>query len=121
MATKRDYRAALNAIGNAMNAIERFVEGLGSAAELQSDDKTASAVIQKLELIGQCARSLPADWRERHAAIPWASFIAMQERLIEEYYAVDYSLIWQTIKRDLPNLKPVLQAIIAELTSECDK
>lgn len=121
MARTRDYRLVLQAILDAVEAIERFVEGLGSAAELEEDDKTASAVIRKLELIGQCARSLPADWRKRHAAIPWASFIAMHERLIEQYYAVDYSLIWETIKREIPKLKPVLQAIIAELTSECDK
>lgn len=118
---RRDIRLLMQEIIAAMDAIERFVQGIASAGDLQADDKTASAVIRKLEVIGEAARSLPADFRDRHREIPWKKMIGMRDRLIHGYFAVDYSLVWETVKQDIPEIKSLLKKMLAELPAEPDK
>jgi uncharacterized protein with HEPN domain len=55
---KRDYRLFIKDIISAMESIEGFVEGM-SLAELMQDDKTASAVIRKFEIVGEATKVYP--------------------------------------------------------------
>ena len=51
----RDYRLYLKDILAAIESIEAFVEGMDFEA-FRTDDKTASAVIRKFEIIGEAAK-----------------------------------------------------------------
>ena len=51
----RDYLLYVEDILNCINKIEVFVEGL-SFDEFAQDDKTASAVVRKLEIIGEASK-----------------------------------------------------------------
>jgi len=61
----RDPKLYLADILEAMNSIEKFVAGL-SFEEFQQDDKTTSAVIRKFEIIGEAARNIPEEIKQRH-------------------------------------------------------
>ncbi len=66
---KRDYLLFLKDILNAVEAIERFVEGMDLEAFIE-DDKTSSAVIRKFEIIGEATKNVP-DWiLKKHPNIP---------------------------------------------------
>ncbi len=111
---KRDYRLFIKDMLESMEAIERFVEGM-EFEDFVKDDKTTSAVIRKLEIIGEAARYVP-DWiRERYPDVPWRSMIGMRNRLIHAYFGVDYKLVWDTIKVELPKVKSQLLKILKEL------
>ncbi|MCX7856161.1 MAG: DUF86 domain-containing protein [Anaerolineae bacterium] len=113
---KRDYRLFLEDILAAMDAIERFVEGM-SLEELYQDDKTASAVIRKLEIIGEATRHIPPHLRQAYPDIPWKEMAGMRDRLIHGYFGIDYELVWQAIRVHIPQTRPKLQAMLEELTS----
>ncbi len=95
----------LRDILSAMEAIERFVEGM-NFDEFVKDDKTSSAVIRKLEIIGEAARHIPESLREKFPDIPWRGMAGMRDRLIHGYFEVDYQLVWEVVKREIPKLKP---------------
>jgi uncharacterized protein with HEPN domain len=42
----------------------------------------------------------------------------MRDRLIHAYFGIDYTLVWDAIKIEIPDLKPKLQEILAELEKE---
>ena len=111
---KRDYKLFIKDIISAMKSIEEFIEGL-SLDEVREDDKTSSAVIRKFEIIGEATKHVPEDLKEKYPDIPWKRMAGMRDRLIHAYFGVDYRLVWEAIKIDIPELKPRLQQVLAEL------
>jgi uncharacterized protein with HEPN domain len=111
---KRNYKLFIKDIISAMKSIEEFVEGL-SLDEVKEDDKTSSAVIRKFEIIGEATRHVPEDLKEKYPDIPWKRMAGMRDRLIHAYFGVDYRLVWEAIKIDIPKLRPRLEEVLAEL------
>lgn len=100
-----------------MESIEAFV-GASSLSDFKQDDKTASAVVRKFEIIGEATKQIPESLRRRHPEIPWKSMAGMRDRLVHAYFGIDYKLVWEAIKRQIPDLKPKLKALLTELEEE---
>ncbi len=75
----------LEDIVRAMQAAESFVRGM-SFEDFLPDDRTASAVIRKLEIIGEATKQIPAAVRHRHPDVPWNAMAGMRDRLIHAYF-----------------------------------
>jgi uncharacterized protein with HEPN domain len=79
------------------------------------DDKTASAVIRKLEIIGEAAKQVPSRMRHRHPELPWTEMARMRDKLIHGYFGVDHEIVWKVVKERLPEVKDHLQKIVDRL------
>ena len=104
----RDSRLFIKDIIDAMDLIEEFVGDM-ALNELKKDEKTSSAVIRKLEIIGEAAKYLPDAVKLRHREIQWQSMAGMRDRLIHAYFGIDYKLVWDAIKTQIPILRPKLK------------
>src|SRR4030042_3104803 len=110
----RDISLYLQDIIGAMLAIEQFVEGI-SLGEFKTDDKTSSAVIRKFEIIGEAAKQIPEEIRNKYPLIPWKEMSGMRDRLIHFYFGIKYDLVWSTVKDIIPALKPLISKVMEEL------
>lgn len=72
----RNHKLYLKDILAAIDSIEKFIEGMDSVI-FQADDKTASAVMRKLEIIGEAAKQVPDEMRKNHPTIPWKEMAGM--------------------------------------------
>jgi uncharacterized protein with HEPN domain len=80
-----------------------LVAGL-SQPELEQDRVLSLAVLRLLEIVGEAAARISPELRETHGRIPWSQIVALRNRLIHGYDAVDMSVIWQILISDLPEL-----------------
>jgi uncharacterized protein with HEPN domain len=107
----RNVSIYLRDIVEAMEMIERFVDDM-EFSDFKSNELVSSAVIRKLEVIGEAVKQIPAETRNRASNVPWKEMAGMRDRLIHFYFGIEYSLIWYTIKDVIPNIKPVIQELI---------
>ena len=51
------------------------------------------------------------EFKEQHADIEWSQIFGMRNRLVHDYGNVDYSIVYETISMDIPQLKSRLEDI----------
>lgn len=71
--------------------------------------------IHHIQRIGEAARHISDELRERYPQIPWAEIIATRNIVVHEYFRVDIDEVWATIERDLPRLYRQIEQILQEL------
>jgi uncharacterized protein with HEPN domain len=108
---RRNIRIYFKDILEAMESIEKFVGNM-SFKEFRADDKTTSAVIRKFEIIGEATKKIPETMRKKHPKVPWKEMAGMRDRLIHFYFGVDSELVWETIKKRIPEVKPLINEIL---------
>lgn len=106
----RNHKIYLMDILSAIDSIENFVKDM-DFKEFCADDKTSSAVIRKLEIIGEATKNIPDNIQKQYSNIPWREMAGMRDKLIHFYFGVDYKLVWTTIKKRLPEVKTKIKFV----------
>jgi len=107
----RNHEIYLSDILQAIQAIQEFVADM-TFENFEKDDKTSSAVMRKFEIIGEAAKNIPEQIRNKYPDIPWREMTGMRDKLIHFYFGINYALVWQTIKKRLPELKLAIEEIV---------
>ena len=114
---KRDYMLYIKDILDCMEKIEDFIGDM-DFDEFVKDDKTTSAVVRKLEIIGEATNNIPKEIRMKYKEIPWSDIARMRDKIIHFYFGVDYEIVWKVIKERLPEIKQQIKRVLKELEGE---
>ena len=85
--------------------------GLGFA-EFMANETLRRAFVRSLEIIGEAAKRVPAEFRSQYPSIDWRSMAGMRDRLIHAYFGVDYELVWDVLVNRIPELRARIAAIL---------
>jgi len=80
--------------------------------EFNHDKLLQHAVTRLIEVIGEAARNISADFKEAHPQIPWPGIVGMRHRLVHEYFRVAPDKLWEVVKKDLPDLVTHLETLV---------
>ena len=103
----------LKDILDSIELIENYVLDL-DYEDFSNDQKTVDAVIRNLEVIGEAAKNISEEFRNKHPNLPWREMAGMRDKLIHGYFDVMYSIIWVTVKNDLPFIRSEIMKILGE-------
>lgn len=89
-----------------------FAENM-SLADFTKDRRTVKAIVRSVEIIGEAASKISDEIQNTYPEIPWKQIVGMRNRLIHVYFDIDYRMVWQTVKENLPPLIDKLKRIAA--------
>lgn len=91
-----------------------------SQAQVFEDPILERAIIRSLEIIGEASKKLEKDFKEKYNDVEWKKISGTRDRLIHNYFAIDYDIVWDIIEQKIPELKALIDKILAELENEED-
>ena len=113
----RDYSLFVKDILEAINYIETFV-GNTSYEEFLIDERTKSAVVWKIHVIGEAAKNIPKAVRDDHKDLPWKYMTKIRDKIAHFYFGIDYEIVWQVATKKLPEIKPTIEKMLKALQAQ---
>jgi uncharacterized protein with HEPN domain len=83
-----------------------------------NDDKTIDAVVRNFEIIGEAANRIDPDFRIVNSEIEWNRIRGFRNRIVHDYFGIDYEIVWTIIENDIENLIEQIETAI--LNSKAD-
>lgn len=109
----------LQDILEAIERIERYApEGKN---RFERDELLQTWMVHHIQIIGEAAGKLSDSFRKKYSEIPWPQIITMRNVLVHDYFGLDLHEVWMVVERDIPHLKPKIQAIIQKLANSKDQ
>jgi uncharacterized protein with HEPN domain len=107
---RRDETYLLDILIAARKAL-KFVEGI-DRDKFEDNEIIQNAVIRPLEIIGEASARVSKDFRKAHAEIPWQEMVGLRNRLIHEYFRIDFGAVWDTLHKDIPKLIEIIEPLV---------
>jgi len=90
-----------------LQSLPRIPDG----TSLRSDPVQSRAVVRSLEIIGEAASKIDADFRAKHDTIPWRRIIALRNRLIHDYMGINFNIVVNVLHNEIPRLAEQLESL----------
>lgn len=114
---RKNIKLFFNDILKSIEKIETYTQDINYDQFLK-DEKTKDAVVRNLEVIGEAAKNIPSNFKEKYPNTNWKAVSGMRDKLIHQYFGVSFLIVWETITNDLPPLKAEIKKILDELEEE---
>jgi len=110
--SRREDWVRLRHMLDAAREARGFAQGR-TRADLDRDRQLLLSLYSELVMIGEAANHVSPAGQRRLAGIPWIDTINMRHRMVHEYFALDYDIIWSTVRDDLPGLCAELERFLS--------
>ena len=80
--------------------------------EFINDSKTIDAVVRNFEIIGEATNRLPDEIKEVNPEIDWHKIKGLRNRIVHNYFGIDYNIIWTIKEQFLDTLIVRIRSIL---------
>ncbi|MDD5270053.1 MAG: DUF86 domain-containing protein [Candidatus Omnitrophica bacterium] len=70
------------------------------------------AFVRSIEIIGEATKKLPDELKRKYPNLEWKAIAGMRDRLIHDYFGIDYEIVWDVIINKIPLLQKEITEII---------
>ena len=110
----RSDKLYLEDLLKAMNRIAEYIDGLNFKL-FKQDHKTVDAVVRNFEIIGEASKNVSDTIKKQYPKIPWHEMYYLRNRVMHEYFGVDYEIIWDVAKNHLQENSLQIDKILKSL------
>jgi len=96
---------------DAIEQLERYTRGM-SESEFSSRPMVQDAVARQVEIVGEAARNVSAEFQGLHPKLPWLRTIDIHNKIVGEDFKLNIELVWNIIQDDLPLLKQTIRKLL---------
>jgi uncharacterized protein with HEPN domain len=101
---KSNSKNLVKDILNGIDKIEDSIKGR-SLEEFARSAKMQDTIVCRLKIIGEDARQIPNDFKEKNAEVPWYRITEIMNQLAYQSIGFKPVDIWVVVKKDLPLLR----------------
>ncbi|MEN6625855.1 MAG: DUF86 domain-containing protein [Candidatus Sumerlaeia bacterium] len=112
MSSERLWRFRIRHILEAIERIQAYAANL-DLPTFQSDTRTMQAIAWNFMIIGEAARHIPLEIERSNPEVPWRDMRDMRNMIVHGYDSISPEIMFDTIRNDIPQLVPMLHAILA--------
>lgn len=76
------------------------------------DETLKRAFVKSIEVIGEATKQVPEAARQKYPHIEWRAMAGMRDKLIHEYFGVDYDIVWDVVTSKIPRLRREIEVIL---------
>lgn len=76
------------------------------------------ACSRSIEIIGEAAKNVSTDLKKTNPKIPWKQLAAMRDKLIHQYFGVNWIIVWDVIENHLPSLRGDIERLVSSIEAK---
>ena|SRR3989344_808224 len=108
---KRDSLLLLEDILTSIDLIEKYTKNL-NLSKLEKKIEKQDSLIRRIEIIGEAAKNLPLDFRNKYSSVPWKDIAGMRDIIVHAYFGINLETVWKVVKNELPKFKKQIHQIL---------
>lgn len=115
--SKRNPEVFLRDILKSIQKIQKYIT-VKTYEEFIENELLVDGVIRNLEVIGEAVKNIPMSLKQKYPSVKWKKVAGLRDILIHEYFGIDYELLWDIVKNEIPSLGRQIDDILKNLDKE---